>query len=245
MPREALPWTYVPVWMWLSVPPVVLAGAVLAAPGLARPAMQERLVAVVGCIGFPIIYVAGTGATLYDAIRHLLFVIPPLAVVASAGWMLALGRAPRRVRMLMAALLVIGVAEPLAFQWRNHPNQVVYIQPLAGGPAAAFSRYDLDYWGNCMLQSMERLARQHPQERVRVTGWPLLVLQMNRSRFPTLEVVDGAAAYSIELVRGRRGHVLRLTSMPDIVDRVTTADGAVLCVTRASATPLPQTVLGN
>jgi len=36
-----------------------------------------------------------------------------------------------------------------------------------------------------------------------------------------------------------------LAAMPDVVDRVTTADGAVLCVTRASATPLPQTTIGN
>ena len=40
-------------------------------------------------------------------------------------------------------------------------------------------------------------------------------------------------------------HVYALQSMPDVVDRVTTADGAVLCVTRAAATPLRQTTIGN
>jgi len=255
VPSATLPWSYVPVWMWLSLPPVVLLGMLLAAPGLAGRAQQERLVALLACVVFPIVYVIGTGATLYDAMRHLFFVIPPLTVLASAGWMRVLEATSGGARLLAAAALVAGLVEPLGFQWRNHPNQVAYVQPLAGGPAAAFGRYDLDYWGNCVLQSMERLARQHSQQRVRVTGWPLVVLQMNAGRVPTLEVVDeGEAAkpeqkirptYSIELVRGRREHVFELESMPDVVDRVTTADGAVLCVTRASATPLPQTIFEN
>lgn len=246
VPGEALPWTYVPVWLWLGVPVVVLAGAALAAPGMAWRSQQERLLALAACVLFPIVYIVGTGATLYDAIRHLLFVLPPLAVLASVGWVRALEATSGTGRLMVAAALAAGLVEPLAFQWQNHPNQMAYIQPLAGGPAAAFGRYDLDYWGNCTLQSMQRLARRHPQQRVRVTGWPLVVLQMNSSRFPTLDVVEGeGATFSIELVRGRRDHVLQLDAMPDIVDRVTTADGATLCVTRAAGKPLPPTVLGH
>lgn len=245
VPGGALPWTYVPVWMWLSVPPVVLLGVCLSAPALALRAEQERLVALLACVLFPVVYIVGTGATLYDGIRHLLFVIPLVAVLAAVGWVRTLDGASGGVRLVVAAALVAGVAEPLAFQWRNHPNQVAYVQPLAGGPAAAFGRYDLDYWGNCMLQSMARLTLRHPGQHVRVTGWPLLVLHMNASRFPQMEVVADAAAYSIELTRGRRDHVLQLESRPDVVDRVTTSDGAVLCVTRAAAAPLPQTAFGR
>ncbi len=254
---EALPWTYVPVWMWLSIPPVVLVGTLLAAAGLAWRAQQERLVALLACIVFPIVYVVGTGATLYDSMRHLLFVIPPMAVLSSAGWVRTIEATSGGARLLIAAVLVAGVVEPLGFQWRNHPNQIAYVQPLAGGSAAAFGRYDLDYWGNCMFESMERLVRKHPGQQARVTGWPLVVLQMNASRLPTLTVVAAAEAaappaplrpahdrptYSIELVRGRREHVLQLATMPDVIDRVTTADGALLCVTRTAAKPLPQAV---
>jgi hypothetical protein len=39
------------------------------------------------------------------------------------------------------------MAEPLVFQARNHPNQIVYFSPLMGGPKSAFARYDMDYWG--------------------------------------------------------------------------------------------------
>ncbi len=59
---------------------------------------------------------------------------------------------------------------------------------------------------------------------------------------PAVPELKFRPTYSIELVRGRRDHVFELESMPDVVDRVTTADGAVLCVTRAAAKPLPQAV---
>ena len=113
---------------------------------------------------FPIVYVIGTHATLYDGIRHLLFVLPPATVLASAGW---IGAGRWTLPMARPAVLValsIGVAEPAMFQWRNHPNQAAYIQPLAGGPRAAYAQYDLDYWGNSMLQALSHLDRQAGRE---------------------------------------------------------------------------------
>lgn len=243
VPSDGLPWTYVPLRAWLTMPPVLLAGAVVGLGGMWTLPARERTMALLGAVLFPIVFVVGTGATLYDGLRHLLFVVPPLAVLAAAGWLRLMDIASPRLRLAVVALLAIGLAEPLWFQWRNHPNQIAYVQPLAGGPSAAFARYDLDYWGNCVLQSMGRLSQRDAGGTVRVTGWPLVVLQMNASRFPGLQVVEpggpATAAYSIELVRGRRAHVLALAASPDVIDRVTTSDGAVLCVTRAASSPLP------
>ena len=75
-----------------------------------------------------------------------------------------------------------------------------------------------------------------------ITGWPLIVLQMDAGRFPQIEVVADEAEYSIELVRGKRDHVLDLAFRDDVVDRVTTADGATLCVTRRAGEALPGTI---
>jgi hypothetical protein len=281
---DRLPWTYVPTWAWLSLPPVLLAGAAIGAvAGLQREEMQERAVALLAAIAFPVVFVVATGATLYDGLRHLLFVVPPLAVLASAGWVGLIEAArdrpegtgrpggigrpeglrytgPEGLRYIglvaAAAVLVAGLVEPVGFQWRNHPNQIAYIQPLAGGTSAAFGRYDLDYWGNCMLQSMARLPRQEGAS-LAITGWPLVVLQMDAGRFPGIAVVAEAEplepqlqlrptyqrpAYSIELVRGTSDHVHDLASRDDIIDRVTTADGATLCVTRRASEALPATI---
>lgn len=49
--------------------------------------------------------------------------------------------------------MVVGIAEPVFFQIRNHPSQYVYFSPPVGGPRAAFGRYKMDYWGNLRAAS--------------------------------------------------------------------------------------------
>ena len=93
-------------------------------------------------------------------------------------------------RLLIVAATTAGVIEPVAFQWRNHPNQTAYIQPLAGGPKHAFARYDLDYWGNCLLQGLSYVNVHEPGEQVYVSGSPMLVLQADLSRFPRLVLAE-------------------------------------------------------
>ena len=52
-------------------------------------------------------------------------------------------------------LIAAGLASVLIFDIRFHPNQGVYFNFLVGGPRGAFTRYDMDYWGNCVLQAVE------------------------------------------------------------------------------------------
>ena len=122
--------------------------------------------------------------------------------------------------------------EPALFQWRNHPNQTAYIQPLAGGPRAAYAQYDLDYWGNSMFEALSRLDRQAEGERLYVSGWPLIVLQADLSRFPRMvltEPRDPRTDYFVRLARGTREELLQLDASKNLLVRVTTADGALLC----------------
>ena len=192
------------------------------------------------------------GRDAYDAMRHLLFVIPPLAVLSSAGWLRTIEATSGGARLLIAAVLVAGVVEPLGFQWRNHPNQIAYVQPLAGGPqrpsGATTSTTGAIACSSRWSGWRESIGAAGAGHRVAAGG-------VADEREPVSHVGGrgggrggGAPAtelvfrptYSIELVRGRREHVRQLATMPDVVDRVTTADGALLCVTRAAAKPLPQ-----
>jgi hypothetical protein len=227
-----LPGGYVLQWFWMVLPPVVLVGLVLSLLQLRDRRRVPQTLALWSAVLFPIVYVVGSRATLYDGVRHLLFVLPPIAILAASGWIAAYEASPRRGRRIVVALLLLGALEPLVFQWRNHPNQTAYIQPLAGGPSAAYARYDLDYWGNCILQTLDRVNSMTPGEQVRVTGWPMIVLQADITRFPRLTLTDPndrAAAYFVRLARGDRTELLRLASATRQTVRVTTADGALLC----------------
>ena len=233
----SLPRSYVPQWFWLVLSPVVLVGLALSLLRLREAEIRGQVIAMWGAMIFPIVYVIGTHATLYDGIRHLLFVLPPAIVLASAGWIGAGRAALPMARPVVLVAVFIGVAEPAWFQWRNYPNQGAYIQPLAGGPRAAYAQYDLDYWGNSMLQALSHLDRQAGRGPVFVSGWPLIVLQADLSRFPRMvltEPGDPRAAHFVRLARGTRDELLRLDESKDLELRVTTADGALLCAVAAT-----------
>jgi len=236
---RAVPDSYVPQWLWMTLPPVVLIGAAASLLVL-RTSAQAQTVGLWSVAAFPVLYVMGTRATLYDGIRHLLFILPPLTVLAAAGLVHLVRLSPTRVHWAALALIGLAVAEPLAFQWRNHPNQTAYIQPLAGGPRAAFGRYDLDYWGNCVLEALRQAGQGSPSRPTYVSGWPLIVLDANAPRVPAVTLVEESEARAqrfVRLVRGSREAVLALTSSSAVVGRVTTADGAVLCVVLSRRAP--------
>ena len=233
-----VPWSYVPVWLLYTTPPVVLLGALLS---LARLRRSPGRVAAGGlwfaCL-FPVAYVIAKESTLYDGIRHLLFILPPLIALAALGWTWLIDRTSGAGRLAAALLLAVGLAEPLVFQMRNHPNQVVYFNHLLGGPRAAFGRFDLDYWGNCLRQAVveaEALAREAEMV-VLVSGRRLQLLQLNAAR---THVVRGIPArlerhhLEVTLFRGPPSGLAKAAARRDVVYRIAMADGTPICsVTR-------------
>jgi hypothetical protein len=229
-----LPWYYVPVWLGISMPLVVLGGALLSVTQL-RPGARAGLGAwgLLAAVLFPIAYVIARQATLYDGLRHLLFVVPPLCALAALGWLHALAR-PRRAAAIAGAVLAVGIAEPVVFSLRNHPNEVVYFNPLVGGPRGAVGRYELDYWGNCLLQAQRQIASL-----ARTAGMPVVVsghrwrqMGANAARLPQLVVRrPSVAAHHVEIVlhRGPRAWIEALGARDDVLLQVETADGARLC----------------
>ena len=138
-----LPWTYVPLWLLYTTPLVTMCGVALALCGLARLAVRGGLlwpwtVGVCGLLAaalFPIVYVIAKQSTLYDGIRHLLFIQPSLTVLASVGWLAVLNARRQTLRRAAALVLALGLAEPVIFALRNHPNEIVYFNPLIGRPS--------------------------------------------------------------------------------------------------------------
>jgi len=229
----ALPWLYVPTWLVMALPPVILVGFALswliARRGLREAAAWAGLVAFAAA---PVAAAIVRHATIYDGIRHLLFVVPPIAALSGAGWSALLDT---RARVACAALLIVGMAEPLVFQVRNHPNQIVYFSPLMGGPRNAFARYDMDYWGNSVLQAVQwadSVARASGIPLI-VSGNPIQAVDADAARYRSLMVVARANLtyhLDIRLMRGPSDSLREFAARPDLLYKVTTADGTPLCV---------------
>jgi hypothetical protein len=238
---QALPSSYLPTWFLITTPPVVLAGMVLSilahVRGWGRPRLALLTVALL-----PIVLIIGRGSPVYDGMRHVLFTYPPMVVLAASGWTAMLTYHPRWLQIGGIALLMAGLFNVMSFNVRSYPNQVVYINELAGGPRGAFGRYELDYWGNCLLQAVEWSAAtaRKAQMPVRVYGRPDQLVSNNVRRFPSLIYVregDDPHHLTVRLLRGSVRDVRLLASHPDVVHRVTTADGAALCVVSRGTYP--------
>jgi hypothetical protein len=99
--------------------------------------------------------------------RHFVYLVPPLAVLAGIGFDCALAwLAARRRALAHAALAVIGAW----FLWtasvlvRLHPYEYLYFNEIVGGLAGAAQRYDTDYWVNVMHQAVVELERALDRE---------------------------------------------------------------------------------
>ena len=168
------PWYYIPVFMGVKLPELLLVSGVAAvltglwrllraarAPGAAetqRPLLERGLLAFAAL--FPVTYATLSDATLYDEVRHFLFVVPVIAV-AGGHWLARVLRRSARWRPVLRHALAAGVATYLVIHVgvvaALHPNQYVYYNALVGGVDGAEGRFDLDYWNNSMRELAEQL----------------------------------------------------------------------------------------
>lgn len=232
---DKLPWSYAPWWLLISTPPVVLVGLLLAAVfRLSR--LDTPVVLLLALVILPIALVIAMSSTLYDGVRHLLFVYPLLVAIAAAGWIAVLSPAwPAWARRTAGAALAAGIVNVLIFTVRAHPNEATYFNEIVGGPRGAFAKYDMDYWGNCLLEAVawSATAAERSGVPIAISGEPWQVIQLDAERFHQLYFTlpyRNQHQIDVRLARGSKEGVEGLAARADILHKVTTPDGAVLCV---------------
>ena len=232
---DALPLSYVPWWFLITTPPVVIAGVALALT-LGWTSARRPVALLAGVAAFPMVMAVAMQTTLYDGVRHLLFAYPPLVVLAAGGWasLAAVVRHPVGRRVTLATLIA-GLIGTATWEARAYPNEIVYFNGLVGGPRGAFGRYDMDYWGNCLLEAVAwsaNLAHDNGRALV-ISGDPTGIVQQNSYRFSELQFAPPSRRQhhlDVRLARGSTAGVQGLATRTDGLYRVTTHDGAVLCV---------------
>jgi hypothetical protein len=179
-----LPRTYVPRLLALTLPEFYLVAWVLGVAALAAGAFpaaarrRGRVVRVAWVASLAVLPLAWAilGRTpLYNGLRHLLFVVPILAVLAALAVIAAVRRLGRRTLVPGLALLAGSLVLAGVDMVRLHPYQYVYFNRLlAGGLAAAVSRYETDYWSASYKEGVEfvcdHYSRSQLREPVRVGG---------------------------------------------------------------------------
>ena len=146
-------------YLAFKLPLPLLAGVLLAAVQAGR-ARATTLVVAGAAVMVPLSLVLLLNPVLYDGMRHLLFVVPPLCVLAAWGIVEAVRRWARAWSLWVLAGL-LGCGGALVMQARAlvslHPMQTVWFNPLVGGLAGAQGRYSLDYYGFTYREAADRL----------------------------------------------------------------------------------------
>jgi hypothetical protein len=240
-----LPRRYVPAWFALTLPEAYLVALAMGAGRLAaalrarreapgRAFGRWRLLWLAAVTAGPVAWVVVRHTPLYDGHRHLLFVLPGLAVLAgvsAAAWLRA---ASARARAAGGAVLAAALLATLADMAALHPYQSLYFNRLvAGGLPGAASRYETDYWCQTYREGLEWAVGHYGaldlREPVRVAGHATLTQVRHdlerdahrRRRFRAVTVHDDphvvlatTSSGDHERTPGRVVHVVRRQGVP-------------------------------
>lgn len=172
VPATDVPRSYLLVFLALTLPESILLGllaagvaaltAALSASTRGDPQADRRLrlqlLSIATAALFPVVFFILAKPTAYNGMRHFLFILPPLAVLAAVGvddtWRHLRGGWHRPLLACGVAFLSLPIVRMVAL----HPYEYIYYNDLTGGLPAAVDRFDLDYWGVSVGETTRALA---------------------------------------------------------------------------------------
>ncbi len=181
-----LPQSYLPGLLILQLPEYVLLGLIPAAlaglmawrrqilTAFAAPRAQQYLYLTCAALG-PLAADFVMDPTLYNGMRHFLFVVPPLAIAAAIGWDHVIGFALRQKPIagaVVAGLLALACGRQAVMLAQLHPYEYLSYNSIKGGIKGAVNRFELDYWGTTLRESARGLGEYLKSEPV--SGVPLV-----------------------------------------------------------------------
>jgi Dolichyl-phosphate-mannose-protein mannosyltransferase len=164
-----VPRWYVPTYMAIKLTLLLLIGAALAlafamlprrAADTKNTGYRKEITLVSLAAFFPLLCDVAAGGPAFSGMRHFLFTVPPIAVLAGLGLNGLFARL-QAWRPLVAACALVLILADLGWNattlYRLHPDEYLYFNPLVGGLAGASRRYDTDYWVNIMPEAVTDL----------------------------------------------------------------------------------------
>jgi hypothetical protein len=166
-----MPWSYLPTLFALQLPEVLLglaiAGVVGALMSLSRtdvPARRKTILLMLTLAAtLPLVVAMVKRPALYNGIRHFIFVIPPMTVLAGTAFAWLMNWLKERHHSWQPAAVAVfsfGLLLPLGEMIRLHPYQYTHFNHIAGTVRAADDLFMLDYWGLALKQASDGLREE-------------------------------------------------------------------------------------
>jgi Dolichyl-phosphate-mannose-protein mannosyltransferase len=163
-----MPWSYLPTLFALQLPEVLLGLCIAGVVGtfmlLSRtdvPARRKTILLMLTLAAtLPLLIAMVKRPALYNGIRHFIFVIPPMTVLAGTAFAWGMNWLKENRRSWQPAALAVfafGLLLPLGEMIRLHPYQYTHFNHIAGTVRSADSLFMLDYWGLALKQASDGL----------------------------------------------------------------------------------------
>jgi len=143
---------------------------------------RELLLLFAGWFLAPVAWIVLSRGALYDNARQLLFIWPPLFIMAGMG----IDQLMTALKLpALNALLLIVIALPGVYACAQlYPYEYIYYNSLIGGVQGAYRKLELDYWNTAIKESMEYINENAAQgSTVMIIGNKQAAIQYARPDF--------------------------------------------------------------
>ncbi len=147
-----VPWWYAPSVIALQTPPVVLlfifVGIIASALGMQAGVARKRIIVFIW-IGVVFGRYMVPHMIIYNGARHVMEVLPALALLAMFGveWLVKTGARWVSIQTVKTLCLVVLVVALGYVAMRMHPYESMYFNIFAGESKKVSETFDFDYWG--------------------------------------------------------------------------------------------------
>ncbi|MBA4321219.1 MAG: hypothetical protein C0408_00230 [Odoribacter sp.] len=168
---DFMPWYYLPEYMAITIPVVVLAGLIffiLFSKRIFGAGKGFIFLCLIFSIIFPVIFVILKKSNLYSAWRHFLFIYPGIVLLGSVGFFHLFHFIKNRYLFLALVVLLTTLSiNPLKFMISNPEYSYIYYNQLVGGLNGAYSRYETDYYFVSLKEGSEWLIQYLEEKKIK------------------------------------------------------------------------------
>jgi hypothetical protein len=143
-----LPWHYLPTWIVVTTPIFILFLCALAIYRAFKTNFKHPLhfLLIFSLIlNFSIYFLSRPH--MYDGLRHFMFVLPIMGVLAAVSFIEIMKYGTAWVRNGIGLFVVVNAVLVLISYQQLFPYQYIYFNELVGGLRRAGQHYETDYWG--------------------------------------------------------------------------------------------------
>jgi len=163
---DTLPHRYLPFMLatTLTEPflPLILLGALSFTIYINQNLDKDKLLSLLltlSWFGTLTVYILVRRPSMYDGIRHFLFILPPLFILAGMGFQqLTTYLSKLKHSAVLLPVLIVALLSPgFIGIVKLHPYEYAYYNSFVGGTSGAFRSYETDYWLTCYKEAVEKL----------------------------------------------------------------------------------------